>query len=85
MAEVISIIILGIVIIAQAIERYFFAKEMNNRVSEAVRAVLSRNINEFIAAREIDKPAKEIPPANDEIDLSEATDKQFNKALGIEE
>jgi N-acetylneuraminate synthase len=45
-------IILGIVILALIIERYFFAKEMTKRLGDTIKAVMSRNINEWTTNRE---------------------------------
>lgn len=75
------VVILGFVIVAQAVERFFFAREMNQRVSEAVRAIMSRNINEFISATQADKPSKTNFTQSDEIELNEANDEDFDKHI----
>ena len=79
----IAVVILGIIILAQAIERYFFAKELHRQLENTMKAVMSRNIGDYLAATKDNKPDKEIPPQNDEVILSEATDEQFNKHIKV--
>lgn len=81
MGEIVAIIILGVVVIAQAAERYYFAREMNDRVSQAVKAVMSRNINEYISATQAEKPAASQFTETDEVFLSEASDEEFDKHI----
>jgi hypothetical protein len=73
-----ALIILGVIIIGQAVERYFFAKEMTARLGDSIKAVLSRNIGEYIAATD-HKPEKREPlPESDEIDITTMNDEQFD-------
>jgi len=74
------------VICALIVERFFYAKDMNKQVSDCMKALISRNMNDFVQAVAVDKntPSKNI--SVDEVSLSEATDEQFLKAIkeGIE-
>jgi hypothetical protein len=74
-------IILALVILALLIERHFFAKEMNERVSQAVKAVMSRNINEYIAATQAEKPNTDKFTENEEVSISDATDEEFERHI----
>ena len=72
--------ILGIVILALIIERFFFAREMTARLGDTIKAVMSRNINEYISATTVpDK--KEAPPENDEVDMSTLTTEEFDTMI----
>lgn len=79
----IAIVSLSLIIIVLIVERFLFAKEMNRQLGEATRAVLSRNIGEFIAATK--KPEKTTTTVQNEemVELSELGDDDFNKAIGI--
>lgn len=81
MIEIISIITLALLVIAQAVERYFFAKHMTEELSKCIKAVMSRNINEYIAATEVDKGKKEDFAENDEVDMADLPDDEFLKAI----
>lgn len=81
MVEIICIVTLALLVIAQAVERYFFAKHMTNELSKSVKAVMSRNINEFISATQADKPVKEGFTQNDEVDLGLASEEEFDKFI----
>lgn len=82
MNDLVAIVILGALCAGQAIERFFYAKEMNKQLGEATRAVMSRNISEFLAATTPPKKTTDIAPESDEIDISQASDEVFDKALG---
>ena len=77
----IAIITLGIVLIVQAIERYFYAKDMSQKLQDCIKAVMSRNISEYIAATNVPKENKEVPPENDLVELNQLNDKEFDKVL----
>lgn len=76
-----SVISLSIIIIAQLVERYLYAKEMNKQLGDAVRAVMSRNINEFITATTIDKTINKKPIQTDEVEISDLSDEEFDKSI----
>ncbi|MFH1561882.1 MAG: hypothetical protein ABIF11_00475 [Nitrospirota bacterium] len=80
MVEIIAIIILGILVIAQAVERYFFARHMTDQLENCMKAVMSRNINDYLTATNEPKKDAEFTQ-NDEIDINEATDEEFDKAI----
>lgn len=77
----IAIIILGIVIITQAVERHLFAKQMTEQLGDATKAVMSKNINEYMAAKTVEKAVKETKVNPDEVILSEADDSVFDKFI----
>jgi hypothetical protein len=81
MGEIVTIIILSLLLLAQAVERYFFAKHMTEELSKCLKAVMSRNINEYIAATTADKEVPSALPQNEDIALDEATDEDFIKAI----
>lgn len=62
-------------------ERFVYAKDMNKQVADCMKALMSRDLGEFINAKAIEerKPTKDTPV--DEIPLSQATDDQFMKAI----
>lgn len=82
MIELITIITLALLVLAQAVERYLYSEKMTKELSNAMKAIMSRNINEFMAATNETKKDQEFVE-NDEIDMDQATDEQFDEALGI--
>jgi hypothetical protein len=81
MVEIISIITLALLVIAQAVERYLFGKYMAEELSKSMKAVMSRNINEFLAATQPDKKDTTDFRQNDEVDIDQASDEEFDKAI----
>jgi hypothetical protein len=81
MNDIVGLSILGILCIFQSIERYVYQKDMTNKLNDAIKAVMSRNINEYIAATNIPKSIQDSKKENEEIDLSESDDETFDKAL----
>jgi len=77
----IAIIILGLVIAGLLIERHFFAKQMNQLLSDSMSAVMSRNINEFLAAKTINKVVEKVQPEPEDIELSTTSDEEFDKFI----
>lgn len=75
------IIVLAIVIVAQIVERYFYAKEMNKQLGNAVKAIMSRNINEYMAATLVDKAADEVKIDSDEQLVTDLSDKDFDDLI----
>ena len=80
MAEIISIVILGVLVIAQAVERFLYTREMNKQLQKANLAVMSRNINDYLTATAEPSPKSGFTE-NDEVDLNEAPDEVFNKFI----
>lgn len=79
---IIAIITLAILVLAQAVERYLYSKQMNKQLSDCTKAIMSRNINEYLAATH--EPNKDDKFIQDEdIDMDQATDEEFDKAVGI--
>lgn len=81
MAELVAIIILGLIIIAQGVERYFYTKQMTDKLSESMKAVMSRNINEFITATTANKASKTEFTPNDQVELEDADEGVFDKFI----
>ena len=82
MVELISIITLALLVLAQAVERYLYAKSMNEQLSKATKAIFSRNINEYLSALNADKPSGNAQVVdNDEVELEQATDEEFAKHI----
>lgn len=80
MAELLAIIFMGIIIIGQGVERYLYAKEMNRQLENANKAVMSRNINEYLTATQ--EPKKETGfVESDEVEIANATDEEFDKHI----
>lgn len=69
------------IICGLVIERFFYTKDMNHQVGDCIRALLSRNMDDFVKAEaEQKRPvSKEVLP--DVVPLSETTDEQFLKAI----
>ena len=80
MIELITIIGLFLVCIGQGIERYFYAKDMTNKLNDSIKAIMSRNINDYLAATA--KPSNSKQDAQDEqIDFSSDNPDEFDKAI----
>lgn len=80
MNESIAIIILGIVLIALAVERYLYQREMNKKISEWMKAVMSKNVQEFTQATK-EEPKESARTESEEVILSEADDDTFDKHI----
>lgn len=81
MIDILAISILGFLCVGQAVERYFYQKDMTNKLNDAIKAVLSRNINEYLTAITTPKVVKDVKGEVDEVDLGDASDEVFDKAL----
>lgn len=80
MNEIVITIVLGIICIMQGVERYFYQKDMTNKLNDSIKAIMSRNINDYLAATA--KPSKSEPMGEpDQIDLGEADNETFDKAI----
>jgi hypothetical protein len=77
----IAVISLSIIILLLVIERYLYAKEMNRQQGDSIKAIMSRNINEYLAAKSVDKPSNHPQPEEDEVPLGELTDEEFDKTI----
>lgn len=81
MVEIIAIIVLGLVCVGQALERYFYGKDMTQKLNDSIKAVMSRNINEYMAAVTVDKKTPSEFAQPDEIYLDVADDETFDKVI----
>ena len=81
MNETIAFIVLGIVILVQTVERYFYAKDMNQKLQDSMKAVMSRNIGEYLAATKPQEKSNNAPPDNDLVDLSSLDDKKYSEVI----
>ena len=66
-----------LIIVALLVERYFYTKEMTGRLTQAMEAVMSRNMNDYLAAKTADKKVDERASEPEEVDIDEASDKEF--------
>lgn len=90
MTDLIVIVILSLIIVAQMVERYFHTQQFQqekskllDELSRAVKAVISKNANEYVMTASIDKVAPE-PTAPLEPDLipeETLTDEEFMQAI----
>ena len=71
------------VIIIQAIERYFFAKQANEEHTKLTMALLSKSSGELAIDIKKEKEPTKFAPEPDEVDLSQADDEVFDKHIGI--
>ena len=85
MADVIAIVILGIMNVALLVERYFFGQRTHQQMDDILKARLSQNVSEYLSAKAADKPSKEPPADNEFIPIEEASDEVFNKYLTTNE
>lgn len=80
MAEILALIILGLLVVAQTVERYFFAKHMTEQLEKCMKAVMSRNINDYLTAT--NEPKKDDAfIQTEQVNLEEATDDEFLDAI----
>ena len=80
MIEIIAILVLAVICIAQAVDKYFFTIRILKQLDDAIKASMSRNLAEYSAATR--EPIKQAPPQEvDEIELSNASDEDFTKYI----
>ena len=81
MIETIALISLIIICILQTVERYLYQKDMTNKLNDAIKAVMSRNINEYITATT--KPNNSNTPfvEEDQVEFSADNPEAFDKAI----
>lgn len=74
-------IILGSVIMGLLLERYFYSRSMNQQVNDCMKALMSRNVHEYIEVKEVEtkKETKSVDP--DLIPLEQADDETFLNAI----
>ncbi len=82
MIEAVAIIVLGIICIGQFIFILKFSKTLIKQMDDAIKAVLSKTVNEYVVAKNMDRIADEPTKENtDEVELSEADDATFDKFI----
>lgn len=78
----IAIIVLGLIILGLLVDRYLFVKQMSTTIEDSMKAIMSRNINEFLSAKAIDKVTEKMEVTiPDEIPVSELNDDQFDEMI----
>jgi hypothetical protein len=81
MGEIIAIVALTLIVAGLLVERYFYSLHMTEKLSEAMKAVMSKNVTDFIELTKPRAKTSESTPDSDEILLSEATEEQFLTAI----
>lgn len=81
MIEIIAVVALSLICIAQTVERYFYQKDMTNKLNDAVKAIMSRNINEYLTATAKPKYSKNIPVEQEEVDFNADNPEEFDRAI----
>ena len=76
-----SEISLGLVIVALLVERYFFTKTMTAQLHDYQLAVMSKDTDEYIAAKVTEKAVDKPFSQPDEIPLEQASDEEFMKGI----
>lgn len=76
-------IILGFVILALLVERYFNAKEMGKQLKDMTRALMAKNATELRDMEMVDKVKVNVTPQRppDLIPLEQMDDEQFNEMI----
>lgn len=75
-------IILGLIIAGIIIERYFFAREITKQLDSCMKALISKNANEYLSMKSVDNQAKEKPEKEPEgVYLDQADEETFNKFI----
>lgn len=82
MGEIITIIVLALVVVAQQVEKHFYTDKLLKQVDDALKAALSRNIGEYLSAKRADEPITETKADDEMIPIEEADDETFKKSLG---
>lgn len=81
--EIGAILLLGVVIIGQLIERYVFAREMMKQLQKAQAAIFARNVGDYLAATKDDPPHRDTVSEPEEVELADLSDADYDRALGI--
>ncbi len=91
MNDVIIILVLSFIIVFQAFEKYVFGdqlkkekEKMLDEMSKLVKALISKNANDYVMTAAIDKVPKEdkIPMDPDLIPEEQLSDDEFMEAIG---
>jgi hypothetical protein len=73
-------VIFGLIIIALIAERYLFARHMTVQLEKSMKAVMSRNITDYLTAT--NEPKKDSGFIEEEtIDLADASEEEFLKGI----
>lgn len=77
----IAIVILGAVIVGQAVERYLYAKEMNKQNHNYMVALMTRDTKEYIDVKATEEAIKKPVVVPDEISMEHATEEEFDQHI----
>lgn len=77
----IAIVSLTVIILLLVAERFLYAKEMNRQLGDSIKAIMSRNINEYLAAKSVDKVTTEIKSETDEVLMSDMSDDEYDETI----
>lgn len=77
----IAIIVLGAVILIQAVERHYTVEQEQREKSKLLAALLSKNVTEYKEVLREEKKADEPKSNPDEVLESEATDEEFYRSI----
>lgn len=81
MIEIIAILVLSGICIAQMVDKHLFAEKMFKQLDDTVKAIKSKDLNEYISAKSQDEIKKEPFLKQDEVFLEDASDEEFNKHI----
>lgn len=81
MITTVAIIALIAINIIQAVDKYLYTQRMLKMVDDAIKASKTTNINDYIAATNIEAVKKEKFVQTDEVLLDEASDEEFDKFI----
>ncbi len=82
MIEIIAFVTLCIVCLGQMVERFYFGKTMMKQVDDAIKASMSKNVNEYLSATTFDpKRAKEPAAEEENVELANADEEAFDKFI----
>lgn len=77
----IAIVVLGLVIAGLLVDRYFYTKRTQGILEDSIKAVMSRNMNEYLAAKTIDKALDNTVVPPEDVEISQASDTEFDKFI----
>lgn len=69
------------VIVIQALERYFFSEQVHKERHDMLKFILSKNVHEYNEVTRVEKQSPEKLTNPDEVDLTEASEEEFNKFI----
>lgn len=75
------IIVLFLLVIAQAVERFFYSKQVLEERREQMLAFLSKNSIDMAVAIKTGKGKPEVQKEPDELDITEAQQDEFDKMI----